>query len=85
MPRYTYICKKCEKIFVATHSMNEKLKNCSFFECQENGELERIPAIINKKKAKDEKEGQEVKRYIEETKNEVKKEKQKLTQQEYKP
>jgi len=43
-----------------------------------------IPAIINKKMAKDTKIGQEVKKFIEETKGEVKSEKEKLKKQEYK-
>jgi len=62
--------------------MSEKLKNCSFSDC--GGELKRIPAIINKKMAKDTKIGQEVKKFIEETKGEVKSEKEKLKKQEYK-
>ena len=82
MPRYTYACKKCEKIFEVTHSMNEKLENCNLSDC--DGFLKRIPGIINKKIAKNTKTGQEVKKFIEETKNEVKKEKEKLKKQEYK-
>jgi len=80
MPRYTYACKKCEKTFEVTHSMSEKLENCS--NC--DGILKKIPAIINKKIVKDAKVGQEVKKFIEETKNEVKKEKEKLKKEEYK-
>jgi len=82
MPRYTYACKKCKKTLEVTHSMSEKLKNCSFSDC--DGELKRIPAIINKKTAKDVKIGQEVKKFIEETKDELKSEKEKLKKQEYK-
>ena len=62
--------------------MNEKSENCNFSDC--DGKLKKIPAIINKKIVKDTKAGQEVKKFIEETKNEVKKEKEKLKKQEYK-
>jgi hypothetical protein len=62
--------------------MNEKLEKCSFFEC--DGELKKVPAVINRKTVKKTKKGQEVKKFIEETKNEVKKEKQRLKKQEYK-
>tara|TARA_Y100000034_G_scaffold93791_1_gene113567 strand:- start:5458 stop:5709 length:252 start_codon:yes stop_codon:yes gene_type:complete len=82
MPRYTYVCKKCEKTFETTHSMHERLENCNFLDC--DGTLKRIPPIVNKKKVKNDKVGQEVKSFIEKTKNEVKKEKQRLKKQEYK-
>jgi len=83
MPRYTYICTKCEKVFEARHSMREKLEKCSFIDC--DGDVKKKPAIFSKRKTKDKKVGQEVKSFIEETKNEVKREKKKLKNQEYKP
>ena len=78
MPRYTYRCDVCGNSFEVSHSISEKLTDC---ECGEEGSLKRIPSLpfrasvkINKQKA-----GEIVKEFIEDTKMEIKKSKQKMT------
>ena len=78
MPRYTYRCDVCGKSFEVSHSISEKLTDC---ECGEEGSLKRIPSLpfrasvkINKQKA-----GEIVKEFIEDTKMEIKKSKEKMT------
>ena len=84
MPRYSYICEKCEKIFSVTHSMKEKLKTCDFFECDEGGTLKKTPSSFSKKKSKESIPGEVVQKYIEDVKQEVKEEKEVLKKKEYK-
>ena len=77
MPRYTYRCDVCGNSFEVSHSISEKLTDC---ECGEEGSLKRIPSLpfrasvkINKQKA-----GEIVKEFIEDTKIEIKKSKEKI-------
>ena len=77
MPRYTYRCDVCGNSFEVSHSISEKLTDC---ECGEEGSLKRIPSLpfrasvkINKQKA-----GEIVKEFIEDTKIEIKKSKEKM-------
>ena len=76
MPRYTYRCNECGGVFSAFHSMKERLDDCD--ECSLSGTLERIPASfsthIKKKQA-----GKIVKSFIDDTREEIKKEKKKMT------
>ena len=78
MPRYTYRCDVCGNSFEVSHSISEKLTDC---ECGEEGSLKRIPSLpfrasvkVNKQKA-----GEIVKEFIEDTKMEIKKSKEKMT------
>ena len=78
MPRYTYRCDVCGNSFEVSHSISEKLTDC---ECGEEGSLKRIPSLpfrasvkINKQKA-----GEIVKEFIEDTKMEIEKSKEKMT------
>ena len=78
MPRYTYRCDVCGNSFEVSHSISEKLTDC---ECGEEGSLKRIPSlpfrvstIENKQKA-----GQLVKEFIEDTKMEIERSKEKMT------
>ena len=69
---------------VAYHLMSEKLDVCE--KCNYQGPLKRLPLFpvrINKKK-KEKKVGEVVKSHIEETREDIKKEKENL-QKEYKP
>ena len=78
MPRYTYRCDVCGNSFEVSHSISEKLTDC---ECGKEGSLKRIPSLpfrasvkINKQKA-----GEIVKEFIEDTKMEIEKSKEKMT------
>jgi putative FmdB family regulatory protein len=81
MPRYAYLCEKCNKSFQVAHSIKEKLTDCE--ECNSEGTLKRVPSIpfvfSEKKRA-----GKLVDKHIEETKKEVEAEKKRLKGAEYK-
>ena len=85
MPRYQYRCSACEEAFMFIHLMDEKLEKCKL--CGTIGTLTKIYSTIRKTtvEPKKEKVGQTVKDYIEDTKQEVKKEKERLKKEEYKP
>ena len=76
MPRYTYRCRECDHEFEVFHGMSEKLENCE--EC--SGILFRIPSttFTTKKIGGNEKPGQIVKEFIEDVKEEVEAEKEKM-------
>jgi len=81
MPRYAYLCEKCNKIFQVAHSIKEKLTDCE--ECDLVGTLKRVPTmpfIFSEKKRA----GKLVDKHIEEAKKEVEEEKEKLKKVEYK-
>jgi len=76
MPRYTYRCRTCIREFEVVHGMSEKLENCE--EC--SGVLFRVPSttFTTTKTNSAEKPGQIVKEFIEDVKEEVEAEKQKM-------
>ena len=76
MPRYTYRCRACTREFEVFHGMSEKLESCE--EC--SGVLFRVPSttFTTKKIGGNEKPGQIVKEFIEDVKEEVEAEKQKM-------
>ncbi|MAE81557.1 MAG: hypothetical protein CMB80_02385 [Flammeovirgaceae bacterium] len=81
MPRYAYLCEKCNKIFQVAHSIKEKLTDCE--DCESEGTLRRVssmPFIFSKTKQA----GKLVDKHIEETKKEIEEEKKKLRETEYK-
>ncbi len=82
-PRYAYKCKACSDTFEISHSLNKKLKDCP--ECKKKNVLERVPSFPIRTKTlpleEEKKVGQVVKGYIEDTKEEVKKEKQKMREE----
>ena len=68
MPRYTYQCVKCEKVFDATHPIGQKPIDCSELleNCTEKSALQKLLTPINVlKKQPKEKVGDVVKRHIE--------------------
>ncbi len=77
MPRYTYKCDVCGKSFEVSHSISDKLTDC---DCGEEGSLKRIPSLPFRVSAKEggKKPGQVVKEFIEDTKEEVRKTKEKI-------
>ena len=85
MPRYTYHCNSCDKTIETMHSIKEVLTKCTF--CGEEESLVRIPAqcyIKTKPSNGEESVGSLVERAIEEGKEELKQEKQKLQTEIYK-
>lgn len=86
MPRYTYRCDECEEVFEINHSMSIKLKDCEL--CESLDSLVRVPSstfITTSVTTKDNKKvGDVVKSHIEEAKNEIKSEQQRLKGVEYK-
>ncbi len=83
MPRYAYKCLACFHLFEISHGLNKKLTDCS--ECGEKGALKRVPSfpIITKTlpNSGDKKVGKVVQEYIEDTKKEIKEEKQKMKEE----
>ena len=76
MPRYIYKCKTCTREFEVFHGMSEKLENCE--EC--SGVLFRVPSttFTTTKTNATEKPGQMVKEFIQDAKEEIEAEKEKM-------
>ena len=76
MPRYAYRCKACISEFEVFHGMSEKLEICE--EC--SGVLFRVPSttFTTTKTNTAEKPGQMVKEFIQDAKEEIEAEKQKM-------
>jgi len=85
MPKYLYKCGSCEEMYLVRHLMKEVVNVCE--KCGEKDCLRKLPFFpVNLKKGKREKKvGEVVKSHIEETREEVEKEKEKMRQKEYKP
>ena len=86
MPRYVYRCNDCQAEFLAFHTMKDVLRICRV--CGVGGDLHRIPQLTSprvKKKAEKQKVGTIVNEYIESTKSELKKDRQKAEKEEYTP
>jgi len=86
MPRYTYKCDECEKVFETVHSMNNKVEVCP---CEMSGSVTKImsPTFIarmNRVGVGKNKVGDVVKDHIEESKRELKSEQDRLKSIEYK-
>jgi len=85
MPRYTYRCDECEKVFDVAHSIKEKWEICE--ECE--GILVRVPSQTfidsgQKNTTVKHKVGGIVENHIESSKKELKREQDKLKSEEYK-
>ena len=78
MPRYTYRCDVCGNSFEVSHSISEKLTDC---ECGKEGSLKRIPSLPFRVSAtpSEQKTGEIVKEFIEDTKKEVQATKQEMS------
>ena len=76
LPLYTYRCDDCGGVFTALHSMKEKISECR--ECDSVDTLERIPASFSTH-VKGKTAGKIVKSFIEDAREEVRKEKKKMT------
>ena len=82
MPRYVYNCSKCNGNFVVVHGMTEDYSVCEL--CSEVDCVHRIPQMPSIKVV-EKQAGQIVREYIEDAKDELKKEKNQLETKEYKP
>ena len=86
MPKYCYYCDSCKTGFETTHSIKEKLEKCEF--CGVYNALKKIPSIpiylTKNKEKKDNKVGSLVEEHIEENREILKKEKERLKKVEYK-
>ena len=83
MPLYTYECGACKSIFDSRHSIKEPLPGCE--SCGDVSQLRRIPPvpfILKKNENKPAKAGSVVKSFIEEAKQELKREKKELQERE---
>ena len=78
MPRYSYKCQKCNEIFDVAHSIKEKLTDCPH--CEAKSSLKKFFGEITTIQSKNS--GKIVKAFIEDTKKELKDEKNKLSKQE---
>ena len=83
MPKYVYECKECGIIKEIVHSMQEKLKDCA--ECDTIDTLRRIPSFNLMIGASGQAAtGDKVKEFIEDAKEEIKRERRELKKREYK-
>ena len=85
MPKNLYHCDNCEERFLAFHLMSENLEICE--KCGSKSNLRRLPLFpvnINKNKNKEAKTGELVKDFIKDAKEDLKKEKKTLKEEEYK-
>ena len=86
MPRYTYNCEECGETFNAVHSMSTLLEKKD--ECPDECILNKLPSNLtilknNVKYKNKQKVGSVVKSSIEEMKQDIKQEKEDLTNQTY--
>ena len=86
MPKYCYYCDSCQVKFEISHSIKEKLEKCEF--CGAKDALEKLPSIpiifTKNKQRKDKKVGSLVEEHIEDNREILKKEKERLKKVEYK-
>ena len=86
MPRYVYKCAMCSNIFEIRHSLDDRKTDCE--KCEKKNSLVRVPAgfITFEQQVEPPAEaGSIVNSFIEDTKKEVKKEKEQLLQEEFLP
>jgi len=86
VPRYVYKCAVCADLFETRHSLEERKTDCE--KCENKNSLVRVPAgFITLEQQSDTpvKVGSVVDSFIEDTKKEVKQEKEKFLQEEYSP
>jgi len=79
MPRYLYRCNECNEEFQELHTIKEKLTNCKF--CNSQNSLIRVPSTFmttHKNKIPKQKPGSSVKEFIEESKEDLRRQKEEL-------
>ena len=84
MPKYNYKCNKCGEINTFFHSMGEKKETCE--RCKAEGSLTRIPSnFMLFQEKKEQKVGSIVKQSIEDFREDLKDEKEKLKNEFFEP
>ena len=85
MPIYYYNCKSCKEVTKAMHSITARLTDCE--SCSSSDSLVRVPShFVSSNKQDDIKNaGDLVKEKIEEFRQDLQEEKEKLRSEEYKP
>ena len=87
MPRYVYKCSECEASFMVRHSISDTVEDCTV--CKASGCGTRTISNFTVKKSDDTQNNSEVgslvKRSIEEFRSDLKRDKQKLREEEYEP
>jgi putative FmdB family regulatory protein len=83
MPRYVYHCEKCDDVFEYYHSMKEKITECEVCKQQTLLKVPHFSGIV--KKELKQKPGSIVDNYIEDAREEIRREKEQLRKTEYKP
>ncbi len=85
MPRYRYLCELCEETTDAFHSYDEVLTNCE--KCDSEDSLKKILSTpyygIKKIQPADKKVGEITKKYIEENRELLKKQKEEIKNKNY--
>lgn len=84
MPRYMYRCDECERMFDVFHSITVKYKSCEEV-CEDDctGSLTRIPSFSSYIKKQKGTAGKMTNEFIEKASQELKEQKDKLTNREY--
>jgi len=85
MPRYFYTCTECDHKISIYHSMSEEMTDC--VECAATSSLKKIPSFFNsdKKQEPNSKKGDVVKKSINDFKEELEEEKNRLKGSFYEP
>lgn len=85
MPRYVYKCAVCSDLFEVRHSIEDRRTDCE--KCEAKASLVRVPAgfITFEQRSDPVKVGSVVNSCIEEAKQEVKEEKERLAQEDFSP
>ena len=81
MPRYDYRCLKCNKDIEALHAISEKILTCSdITSCDQEGVVEKVLSLLNIVKAPEATAppGQVVKKFIADSKKDLKQHQEEL-------
>ena len=78
MPKYFYVCRLCETKHIFYHTMDETAEKCP--NCDTDVSLEKVPSFFSSEKQEETKEktGELVKKSIDESKEELEKQKNRL-------
>tara|TARA_B100000131_G_scaffold89924_1_gene86599 strand:- start:4420 stop:4686 length:267 start_codon:yes stop_codon:yes gene_type:complete len=86
LPKYTYRCEECEVVFCERHSATKRVKNCK--ECGSEDALVRLPSnfrVLKETTESPARAGSLVKQSIEDFKQDLASEKQKLKESVWEP
>tara|TARA_R110000824_G_scaffold336553_5_gene523066 strand:+ start:5456 stop:5719 length:264 start_codon:yes stop_codon:yes gene_type:complete len=85
MPKYCYFCESCKTGFETSHSIKERLKKCELCDAHALRKLPSMPIYLTKsQEGKDKKVGSLVEEAIEENRNLLHSEQERLKKVEYK-